>query len=60
MATGLVTDADSNDDPCIVVQQLGEERGQGIIAIRSFAKGQTIFREKVQNTMRIFKITHLL
>ena len=47
---GVATDADSNDDPGIIVQQLGEERGQGLVAVKSFIKGQTILREKVRIT----------
>ena len=47
-AVGVATDADSNDDPGFIVQQFGEERGQGLVAVKSFIKGQTILREKVR------------
>ena len=43
------TDSDSIDDPGVIVQQLGEERGQGLVAIKSYAKGETVFREKVNH-----------
>ena len=46
-ASGVVVDADSRDDPGVIVQQFGEERGQGLVAVKSFSKAQTIFREKV-------------
>ena len=46
-ASGVVVDADSKNNPCVVVQQFGEERGQGLVAVKSFSKAQTIFREKV-------------
>ena len=45
------TDADSENDPGVIVQHLGEERGQGLVAVKSFAKGQTIFREKVKHVV---------
>ena len=49
MATlsGAVIAVDSSDDPGVIVQQLGEERGHGLVAAKTFIKGQTILREKV-------------
>ena len=46
-ACGVAVDADSRDDPGVIVQQFGEERGQGLVAVKNFSKAQTIFREKV-------------
>lgn len=48
MATvsGAVIAADSSDDPGIIVQHFGEERGHGLVAVKTFVKGQTILREK--------------
>ena len=47
-AIGIVIDADSSDDPGVFVQQINEQRGYGLIAAKSFVKGQTILREKVK------------
>ena len=44
---GTILNADSSEDPGVIVQHLGEERGHGLIAAKSFIKGQTILREKV-------------
>ena len=44
---GAILNADSNEDPGVIVQLLGEERGHGLMAVKSFVKGQTLFREKV-------------
>ena len=44
---GTVLNADSSEDPGIIVQHLGEERGHGLVAAKPFVKGQTILREKV-------------
>ena len=44
---GAILNADSNEDPGVIVQLLGEERGHGLVAVKSFVKGQTLFREKV-------------
>ena len=44
---GTVLNADSREDPGVIVQHLGEERGHGLIAAKTFVKGQTIIREKV-------------
>ena len=49
---GTVLNADSREDPGVIVQHLGEERGHGLIAAKPFVKGQTIIREKV-NIMKI-------
>ena len=46
---GTVLNADSREDPGVIVQHLGEERGHGLIAANPFVKGQTIIREKVLN-----------
>ena len=54
---GTVLNADSREDPGVIVQHLGEERGHGLIAAKPFVKGQTIIREKV-NLMEI-KILNL-
>ena len=55
-ATGVVIDADSNDDPGLIVQQLGEDRGKGLVAVKSFSKRQTLFREKVRGVKKICKL----
>ena len=47
-AIGIVIDADSSDDPGVFVQQINEQSGYGLIAAKSFVKGQTILREKVK------------
>ena len=47
-ASGVILDADSSDDPGVIVQQFGEERGNGLVAVKSYSKGQTIIREKVK------------
>ena len=44
---GSVLNADSSEDPGVIVQHLGEERGHGLVAAKPFVKGQTILREKV-------------
>ena len=55
---GTVLNADSREDPGVIVQHLGEERGHGLIAAKPFVKGQTIIREKViNNSIHSMKIT---
>ena len=44
---GTILNADSSEDPGVIVQHLGEERGHGLVAAKPFVKGQTILREKV-------------
>ena len=57
---GTVLNADSREDPGVIVQHLGEERGHGLIAAKPFVKGQTIIREKViNNSIHLMKITIL-
>ena len=57
---GTVLNADSREDPGVIVQHLGEERGRGLIAAKPFVKGQTIIREKViNNSIHSMNITIL-